>query len=55
MGLVYIEYISRLPGIDIETFRAQAAQGQEGWDSGYEDELVCPSVARGDWVPTRAT
>ena len=40
MGLVYIEYISRLPGIDPETFRAQAAQGQEGWDSGYEDELV---------------
>ena len=40
MGLVYIEYISRLPGIDLETFRAQAAQGQEGWDSGYEDELV---------------
>ena len=40
MGLVYIEYISRLPGIDLETFRTQAAQGQEGWDSGYEDELV---------------
>ena len=40
MGLVYIEYISRLPGIDLETFRAQAAQGQEGWESGYEDELV---------------
>ncbi len=40
MGLVYIEYISRLPGIDPETFRARAAQGQEGWDSGYEDELV---------------
>ena len=45
MGLVYIEYISRLPGIDLETFRAQAAQGQEGWDSGYEDELVL-SVGR---------
>ena len=34
-----------LPGIDLETFRAQAAQGQEGWDSGYEDELVL-SVGR---------
>lgn len=45
MGLVYIEYISRLPGVDLETFRAQAAQGQEGWDSGYEDELVL-SVGR---------
>lgn len=30
---VYIEYISRLPGIDLETFSAQTAQGQEGWDS----------------------
>ena len=45
MGLVYIEYISRLPGVDPETFRAQAAKGQEGWDSGYEDELVL-SVGR---------
>ena len=45
MGFVYIEYISRLPGVDLETFRAQAAQGQEGWDSGYEDELVL-SVGR---------
>lgn len=45
MGLVYIEYISRLPGVDPETFRAQAAQGQEGWDSGYDDELVL-SVGR---------
>ena len=45
MGLVYIEYISRLPSVDLETFRVQAAQGQEGWDSGYEDELVL-SVGR---------
>ena len=45
MGLIYIEYISRLPGIDLETFRRQAAQGQAGWDSGYEDELIL-SVGR---------
>ena len=41
MGLVYIEYISRLPGIDLETFqRDRPHKGQEGWESGYEDELV---------------
>lgn len=40
MGLIYIEYFSRLPGVDLETFRRQAAQGQEGWNNGYEDELI---------------
>ena len=31
MGLVYIEYISRLPGIDLEDVSArQAAQGPRG-------------------------
>jgi len=45
MGLIYIEYFSRLPGVDLETFRRQAAQGQEGWNSGYEDELIL-SVGR---------
>ncbi|MCZ6675638.1 MAG: hypothetical protein O7E52_00110, partial [Candidatus Poribacteria bacterium] len=41
MGLIYIEYISRRPEVDVETFRSGASQGQEGWDSGYgEDQLV---------------
>ncbi len=41
MELIYIEYFSRRPGVDLETFRKQAAQGQEGWDSGFgEDRLV---------------
>ncbi|MEC8992578.1 MAG: hypothetical protein VX656_15145 [Candidatus Latescibacterota bacterium] len=45
MGLIYIEYISRLPGVDLETFRKQAGRGQQGWDSGFEDDLVL-SVGR---------
>ena len=41
MGLIYIEYISRRPGVDMADFRAGVATGQEGWDSGYgEDQLV---------------
>ncbi len=41
MGLVYIEYFSRRPGVGLEEFRAAAAQGQEGWDAAYgEDQLV---------------
>ena len=41
MGLVYIEYISRLPGIDLETFRAQAAQR-----SGFPPQGPMPTSAR---------
>ena len=55
MGLVYIEYISRLPGIDLGTFRAQAAQGQEGWESGFEDELVLSAGRTWRLGPIRAT
>jgi hypothetical protein len=39
--MIYIEYISRRPGVDLATFHAAVAQGQEGWDSAYaEDQLV---------------
>ena len=41
MGLIYIEYISRRPGVDLADFRAGVTHGQEGWDTGYgEDQLV---------------
>ena len=41
MGLIYIEYISRCPGVDMADFRAGVTHGQEGWDTGYgEDQLV---------------
>ena len=41
MGLIYIEYVSRRPGVDMGDFRAGVTHGQEGWDTGYgEDQLV---------------
>lgn len=44
-GLIYVEYFNRRPGVDLETFRSKAAQGQEGWAGGYEDRLIL-SVGR---------
>ena len=41
MSLIYIEYFSRRPGVDLDAFRAGVAEGQQGWDSGYDaDRLV---------------
>jgi len=41
MGLIYIEYISRRPEVDIPTFHRLVNQGQAGWDDAYaEDQLV---------------
>lgn len=41
MGLIYIECISRRPGVDMTDFRAGVTHGQEGWDTSYgEDQLV---------------
>ncbi len=41
MSLIYIEYFSRRPGVDLDTFRAGVAEGQQGWDNGYDaDRLV---------------
>ena len=36
MSLIYIEYFSRRPGVDLDAFRAGVAEGQQGWDSGYD-------------------
>ena len=39
--MIYIEYISRRHGIDLDEFHEAMAKGQEGWDAGYgEDQLV---------------
>ena len=46
MELVYIEYFSRRSGVDLETFRKQAAQGQEGWDSGFGEDRLVLGLAR---------
>lgn len=46
MGLIYIEYISRRPGVDIYTFHRLVAQGQEGWDDAYAEDRLVLNVGR---------
>jgi hypothetical protein len=39
--MIYVEYISRRPGIALAEFHAAMLRGQEGWDGAYsEDELI---------------
>lgn len=39
--MIYIEYISRRPGVELAEFHAGISKGQDGWDAGYgEDQLV---------------
>jgi hypothetical protein len=39
--MIYIEYISRRPGVELGKFHEAMAKGQDGWDAGYgEDQLV---------------
>jgi hypothetical protein len=39
--VIYVEYISRRPGISLAEFHAAMRQGQEGWDAAYaEDQLI---------------
>ena len=35
MALIYIEYISRKPGVDLELFHTVAGGGQTGWADDY--------------------
>jgi hypothetical protein len=40
-GLVYVEYLSRRPGVDLGEFHRVVIEAQEAWDAGYgEDRLV---------------
>ena len=43
--LVYIEFISRRPGISIEHFHAIAGAGQTGWAKQYGDDELLEEVA----------
>lgn len=39
--LVYIEYISRRPGVSLDVFHEVAGRGQLQWEAGYgEDQLI---------------
>ena len=39
--MIYIEYISRLPGVELHDFHEFMSKGQDGWDASYQaDELI---------------
>jgi hypothetical protein len=44
--LIYIEYISRRPGISIEHFHAIAGAGQNGWADQYSDDQLIVNLGR---------
>lgn len=44
--LVYIEFISRRPGVSIEAFHFAAARGQSGWSTEYSDDILLLNVGR---------
>ena len=56
MSLIYIEYISRRPGVALEAFHAVAGGGQEGWAGDYGADAPCStSGGRGAWAPSPST
>jgi hypothetical protein len=44
--LVYIEYISRRPGVSLEAFHEVAGRGQTGWAGEYSDDRLVLNLAR---------
>jgi len=48
MPLVYIEYISRRPGVGLEVFHKVMELGQGGWGDDYQDDLTL--LARSDFA-----
>ena len=44
--LVYIEFISRRPGIGLHEFHAVAGGGQTGWAGQYDDDVAVLNVGR---------
>jgi hypothetical protein len=44
--LVYIEYISRRPGVSLEAFHALAGHGQTGWAGDNPEELLLANLGR---------
>lgn len=44
--LVYIEYISRRPGVGLHEFHAVAGGGQTGWAGEYDDDVAVLNVGR---------
>ena len=46
MSLIYIEYISRRPGVALEAFHAVAGGGQEGWAGDYGADVAVLNLGR---------
>jgi hypothetical protein len=44
--LIYIEYISRRPGVGVEAFHKLAGRGQEGWAGDHPDDLMVANLGR---------
>lgn len=44
--LVYIEFISRRPGVSIEQFHFAANRGQTGWSAEYDDDVLLLNIGR---------
>jgi len=44
--MVYIEYFSRRPGVDLREFHELISRGQDGWDSGFHEDQLVWSAAR---------
>jgi hypothetical protein len=44
--LVYIEYISRRPGVSLEAFHALAGHGQTGWSAENPEEVLLANLGR---------
>jgi hypothetical protein len=44
--LVYIEYISRRPGVSLDAFHEVAGRGQTGWAGKYGDDQLVLNIGR---------
>jgi hypothetical protein len=44
--VIYIEYISRRPGVTLTDFHEKATAGQSGWAEGFEDDVLLLNLAR---------
>jgi hypothetical protein len=44
--LVYIEYISRRPGVSVEAFHFATGRGQYGWSSEHGDDVLLLNLGR---------
>jgi hypothetical protein len=44
--LVYVEFISRRPGVSVEAFHFAAGRGQDGWSSEHSDDVLLLNMGR---------